>query len=121
MTDKITSKKASWTLLITSVISGVGGALLLGHILDKVTRITFQLSTDSYDSIIIPSILILFFGIFGTAVLIISFFIENKGIRVTTIAFSVIIPIIIEIVDILVRSYFIYIDFSNMNPYLLAG
>jgi hypothetical protein len=118
MKDKITSNKFSVALLVTAIISGVGGALLLGEILHTVARIAFHISDESYTVIIIPAIILVVLGVLGTLVLILAVFIENKVLKVLTILFSIAIPILIEVIDLSIRTFVLIDELMRTYPEL---
>lgn len=107
---QITNKPLSITLLIASIIGGIGGALLLGHVLDDLARAIFGLHDFNVPLYIVGGIAIVLLGSLGTGVLVAGFFIENKLIKILTIAFSLPIPIIIEVVDLVIRFIHIIND-----------
>lgn len=107
---QITSKPLSISLLVTSIIGGVGGALLLGWVLDDLARSIFGLQEYNIPLYVIGGIVIILLGSLGTLVLVAGFFIESKPIKIITIAFSLPIPIVIEVVDLSIRFMHILND-----------
>lgn len=107
---KFISKKFSIILLIISILSGVGGAFFLGHILDQVARSIFGLTTWDVQGLMLQSVLLMLLMGIGTSVIIGGVMTENKKLRWAIIAFSVPIPIVIEIIDVCVRMVFIIQD-----------
>ena len=112
-THKITSKPLSFGLLATSIIGGIGGAILLGILLEDLTRSIFGLSEFNLFFLISLGILITLLGIVGTGALVAAFYIDNKTIRAFTVAFSLPIPIVFEVVDLTIR-------FMNLIPDIYA-
>lgn len=118
MKDKITSKKFAWALLLTAIIGGVGGALLLGDILHTVARIALRLSDESYFTIIIPLAILLVLGLIGTLALVLSVFVENKKMKIAIILFSILLPIVIEVIDLSIRTFAIISEVQKAYPVL---
>jgi hypothetical protein len=120
MKDTIDNKTVSATLLVTSLVTGVVGAVLFGWVLDKVARIALDLSTDSYTVIIFPSIIIVIFSILGTLCAIMGAFVKQKRTKVAIIIFAFVLPLIIEIVDLSIRGIKIFSEASSTYPFLFG-
>ena len=114
--SKDNQKSFSYTLLILSIIGGVGGALLVGHILHQAARIFLGFSTDSLAVLIIPLIVAVVALIIGTVVLVLAFKVKSVSLKVTIIAFSVVIPSIIEVFDLGIRAFFLFQEMYSYYP-----
>lgn len=111
----ITTPWKAWSLLISAIVGGILTAILLGITLDKTMRILLDLSNGTIISLFPAYLLILFLIIATTLVLIAAFYIENKVIKTVTIAFSLIVPSVIEVIDLSIRAVHIFIDISNLT------
>ena len=103
----------SYSLLIGSIIGGIGGALLLGHVLHTIALILLGLSKDSFSVLLLPIIVMVIALISGTVILVLAFKIKNNILKIATISFSVIIPSAIEIVDLPIRAFLILQQYSG--------
>lgn len=100
---KYLSKKAAIGVLVVAIVGGVGGALLLGHILEGIARSIFGLTEWDFTGLAIWGSVMLVLMAIGTGALVGAFYTENKVIRWLIVAFSIPIPIVIEVVDLIVR------------------
>ena len=107
---KIVSKKLSLVLLLSSIIGGIGGALLLGHILEHVARVIFQLEDLNLTSILINGSILVLLGAIGTFTLVAAFWVQNKKYRFWIIFFSMPLPLVIELIDLPLRFWGIIND-----------
>lgn len=122
MTDSPLTKKCaavintplSWVLLVTAALTGIPSALLLGDTLFKGFYIAFQLTDEPFSTLVAPTVIILILAAINTVVLVAAFFIPNKKIQFATIAFCIVIPIIIEIVDCVIRAAHFFNDLTNL-------
>lgn len=103
-------------MLVGAIIGGIGGALLLGHILQEIARMIFGLTEVDYLSLVPHGIVLAILLIVGTAILGFAFLIENNKLKIATITFSITVPIAVEIVDLSVRGYMVYLELAETYP-----
>lgn len=110
---KIVDKKLSYGLLALAIVGGIGGAVMLGILLEDIARSLFGLKEPNFILMGILGSVVGLLSAIGTGVLVVAFYIQNKAIKTLTIAFSLPIPIVIEIVDLTLR-------FMNLIPDVYA-
>lgn len=116
--DKITDKRVTWAMLITAIISGLVGVFILGNVFEFIVRNLLHLQDKPFD-IILPQIFVLIvLLILSTTILVFSVAIENKLMRWFIVAFCILIPTLLEVVDLGFRAFMIYNEVMS-NPELL--
>jgi hypothetical protein len=113
----ITKPWKAWALLTSAIVGGIFTAILLGITLDNTMRIILGLSNETIASLVPAYLFLLFLIILTTLILVAAFYIENKVIKAVTIGFSLIVPSVIEVIDLSIRAIHIFIDISNL-PYI---
>lgn len=113
MPTRISNKKFSVMLLVGAIIGCFSGVLLLGEILLQAARMFFGLTDDHWTTLIIPVIILAVLLVIGTAILVAAVFIEDKKLKWLTIAFSVGIPIVGEVIDLTIRVIILYNELNQ--------
>lgn len=101
--SKYLTKKVSLLILFTAIVGGIGGAILLGHLLETIARSIFGLSEWDIPYLLLWGSFMLLLATAGTLALVGAVYTENKIIRWLIIVFSIPLPIVFEIVDLTVR------------------
>lgn len=112
------SKPLSIFILFGSLIVSVIASLLLGHVLETIFRIVFELTTLGWVDLIIPGIFLAVFLMIGTASLAAAFWVPYRWIQVGIFISNLVLPFIIEIVDLGIRATHVYQDFMNVYSFL---
>lgn len=112
--------KIGIAMLVGTILSCFIGVWLLGEIYTQGARILLGLSDEKLESIIVEVIILMIIAIIGTIIFIAAFSLKNKKIRLTIILFSVLIPTILEVIDLTIRSILIYNEIAS-NPELLLS
>lgn len=118
--DKITDKRVTWGMLIASIVSGILGVLILGNVFEFVVRNLLHLQDKPIDVILPQIFLLVIFLIIGTGILIFSVAVENKTMKWFIVAFCILIPTILEVIDLGFRSFLIYNEIMS-NPEILLS
>lgn len=118
----VSSKLFSSSLLVLAITGGIGGALLIGYVLDNLVRTFLSLNpTSEISTLILLFIVLILLTIAGTTVLIMALKVENKKMKLAIIICSTVVPLTIEIVDLTIRAHFIIKDYSEALYMLPVG
>ena len=112
------SKPFGIFILFGSLVISITASLLLGHVLETIFRIFFNLTSLSWMDLIVPGILLFIFMMVGTAALASAFWISSRWIQVGIFIGNLVLPLIIEVVDIYIRGVHVYEDFMSMYSFL---
>ncbi len=98
-------KRVAYLLLFSAAIGGIAGALMLGWLLEETARMIFGL--QEFNLIALIPWFVVMFGLMtvGTVTLVFSYWVESKPLKWAIIAFSIPVPIVVEIVDLTVRGF----------------
>lgn len=119
--DKIKQQKIfEYSMLIGSILSCFIGVWLVGETYSSLIRSMLGLSEQPIESLILPLVFLLIVAIIGTVILFLAFGIKNKAIKITVILFSILIPTILDSIDLIIRSINIYNEVIS-NPEILIN
>lgn len=114
---RISNPWVSVTLLISSIVGGLGGAVLVGFMLENIARPILGLQDPNMPLIITLILGLTVLMIIGTVALVLAFYVENTVMKIFIIAFSVPIPIIFEVIDLTIRFVNILKDAQSIMIY----
>lgn len=107
-------------MMISSIVLCFVGVWMLGEIYTQSVRIFVGLSEEKIETIIPQILILMVIAIIGTIILVLAFGLKNKKMRLTIILFSILVPTILEIVDLTIRSVILYNEIMQ-NPDLLLS
>lgn len=111
-------RSVSLIILFGSAIISIIASLILGHVLETIFRITFGLTNSGWIDLAIPGILLFVFLFVGTASLTSVIWVTERWIQVGIIFSNLVLPFLIEIVDLWVRGMHVYDDFMQTYSFL---
>lgn len=120
MENQRQEKNLARVMLIGAIVLGLLGVWLFGELYSFVLEKMLLLSEEPWQNMIVQAIILVLIGIIGTLILILSLGISNKKMRATIIIFSVPVPVILEVVDLTLRTIEIY-NKLLMNPEVLIN
>lgn len=114
------NNKIAFAMLAVTIISCFIGVWMLGEIYTQTARILLGLSDEKLETLLPPVLILLIVAVIGTIIFVLAFGLQNKKIRLVIILFSVLIPTILEVIDLTIRSVVLYNEI-NQNPDLLLS
>mgnify|MGYP000081814199 CR=1 FL=1 len=118
--DKITDKRVTWSMLVAAIISGLLGVFILGNVFEFVVRNMLHLQDKPIDVILPQIFLLIVLLVMGTGILLFSVAVENKTMKWFIVAFCILVPTVLEVVDLGFRSFMIYNEIMT-NPEVMLS